>query len=267
MFRTLPVFGADQRGVAEIVNGIMNGKTNNTGTVTLATGGATTTTLTDRRISADSVILFAPSTFEASRYIVPRGAFQNDADQTFSAANTPTVVAFSTVDSAYGFSLASNKVTITNAGTYNIQFSLQFSNMDSQIHEVTVWLRKNGTDVVGTGSKYAVVSSHGGIDGYLIAVANFFIDVAANDYVELICATTSTQVYLERYAASTSPFTRPSIPSSVITFTLVSPLPEMYVSSQDQGSATITHLANTTAVPVANHSLSMVVSLGQSEMW
>jgi len=247
MFRSLPAFGGDQRAVAEVVRGIMDGKTNNTGTITLATGGATSTTLTDRRIGPDSVIVFAPSTFEASRSIVPRGAFQNDADQTFGAANTPTVVAFSTVDSAYGFSLASNRVTITNAGTYNVQFSLQFANMDSQIHEVTVWLRKNGTDITGTGSKYAVVSSHGGIDGYLIAVANFFIDVAASDYIELICSTTSTQVYLERYTASTSPFTRPSIPSSVITFTLVSPLPEMYVSSQGQGTATISHLANTTA--------------------
>ncbi len=35
MFRLLPPFGADQRGVAEVVNGIMNGKTNNTGSVTL----------------------------------------------------------------------------------------------------------------------------------------------------------------------------------------------------------------------------------------
>lgn len=247
MFRSLPAFGGDPRAVAEVVRGIMDGKTNNTGSVTLATGGATTTTITDRRIGPDSVILFAPSTFEASRSIVPRGAFQNDADQTFSSANTPTVVAFNTTDSAYGFSLASNKVTITNAGTYNIQFSLQFANMDTQIHEVTIWLRKNGTDITGTGSKYAVVSSHGGTDGYLIAVANFFIDVAANDYIELICSTTSTQVYLERYTASTSPYIRPSIPSSVITFTLVSPLPEMYVSSQGQGTAIITHLANTTA--------------------
>lgn len=247
MFRSLPAFGGDQRAVSEVVRGIMDGKTNNTGSVTLATGNATTTTITDRRIGPDSVILFAPTTFEASRSIVPRGAFQNDADQTFSTANTPTVVAFNTVDSAYGFSLASNKVTITNAGTYNIQFSLQFSNMDTQIQEVTVWLRKNGTDIIGTGSKYAVTNHHGSVDGYLIAVANFFIDVAANDYIELVASTTSTQVYLERYAASTSPYTRPSIPSSVITFTLVSPLPEMYVSSQGQGTATITHLANTTA--------------------
>jgi hypothetical protein len=61
MFRVLPPFGSDSRGVAEIVNGIMNGKTNNTGTVTLATGGASTTTITDARIGADSTILLSPT--------------------------------------------------------------------------------------------------------------------------------------------------------------------------------------------------------------
>jgi hypothetical protein len=43
-FQTLPQFGADQRQVAEVVRGIMNGKTNNTGLITLATGNVTTTT-------------------------------------------------------------------------------------------------------------------------------------------------------------------------------------------------------------------------------
>ena len=59
MFRRLPPFGGDQRAVAEIVNGIMDGKTNNTGRITLAQS-ATTTTLTDARIGIDSVILFTP---------------------------------------------------------------------------------------------------------------------------------------------------------------------------------------------------------------
>ena len=58
MFRSLPPFGGDQRQVAEVVRGLMDGKSNNTGSVTLATGGATTTTLDDRRISADSVVMF-----------------------------------------------------------------------------------------------------------------------------------------------------------------------------------------------------------------
>jgi hypothetical protein len=57
MFRRLPPQGGDQRAVAEILNGVIDGKTNNTGTVTLATGGATTTTISNPRISADSVIL------------------------------------------------------------------------------------------------------------------------------------------------------------------------------------------------------------------
>ena len=47
-FRTLPPFGADQRQVAEVVRGLMDGKSNNTGEVTLASG--TTTTIIDERI-------------------------------------------------------------------------------------------------------------------------------------------------------------------------------------------------------------------------
>ena len=66
MFRSLPAFGGDQRAVAEVVRGVMDGKTNNTGSVTLATGGATTTTLTDRRIGPDSVIVFVPASTAAN---------------------------------------------------------------------------------------------------------------------------------------------------------------------------------------------------------
>ena len=66
MYRLLPPFGADQRGVAEVVNGIMNGKTNNIGTTTLAQSSATTT-LTDARIGAESVILFTPTSSHAAQ--------------------------------------------------------------------------------------------------------------------------------------------------------------------------------------------------------
>ena len=59
MFRSLPAFGGDQRSVAEVVRGIMDGKTNNTGLITL-TQSQTTTTLTDRRIGPTTVILFSP---------------------------------------------------------------------------------------------------------------------------------------------------------------------------------------------------------------
>lgn len=66
MFRRLPPQGNDPRAVAEIVNNIMDGKTNNTGTITLASS-ATSTILYDARISAESVIIMTPMTSNAAK--------------------------------------------------------------------------------------------------------------------------------------------------------------------------------------------------------
>ena len=82
MFRTVPVFGADQRAVAEVLRGAMNGKTNNHGTITLATGNATTTTLYDERISPDSKIILIPFSDAAEADSAPYGAFSNNSGQT-----------------------------------------------------------------------------------------------------------------------------------------------------------------------------------------
>ena len=68
MFRTLPPFGGDQRQTAEVVRGIMDGKTNNTGEITL-NQSSTTTTLNDRRIGANTVILFSPINQKAAQEI------------------------------------------------------------------------------------------------------------------------------------------------------------------------------------------------------
>lgn len=65
MFRKLPPQGGDARQVAEVVNQMMDGKTNNTGTVTLR-ASQTTTTLNDLRIGVKSVILFMPTTANAA---------------------------------------------------------------------------------------------------------------------------------------------------------------------------------------------------------
>lgn len=58
-FQTLPPFGGDQRQVAEVVRGIMDGRTNNSGYFNTTTS-ATQTTLYDSRIGYDSAIIFTP---------------------------------------------------------------------------------------------------------------------------------------------------------------------------------------------------------------
>ena len=68
----------------------------------------------------------------------------------------------------------------------------------------------------------SVPPKHGSSDGYLIVACNFYIDLTAGDTVEMWAAVENTSVYMEAYAAQTSPFAMPAIPSVVVTLTYVS---------------------------------------------
>jgi hypothetical protein len=82
----------------------------------------------------------------------------------------------------------------------------------------------------------------------LIAALNFYIDLVANDYVEIMWATTDISVTLEQLPTQTSP-TRPATPSVIATINMVSEssTSDVYTSNQTQGQATVNHFANSTA--------------------
>lgn len=64
-YKRLSPLGEEPRVVSTVVNNILDGKVNSTGSITL-TNSSTTTTLSDDRIGGDSVILFMPTTSDAS---------------------------------------------------------------------------------------------------------------------------------------------------------------------------------------------------------
>ena len=249
-FRTLPPFGASERDVAEVVRGIMDGKTNNTGLLTLATGNAVTTTLYDGRIGYDSLIFFVPVSNAAEADSAPYGAFQDTTDQTAGNTTTAYAVTFNTTDYSNGIYLSnSSRLNVRNYGIYNIQFSFQYKNTTNDGQDVDIWFRKNGSDVAGSNSRFHMPARKStGDPSHLIAAMNFFIEMNAGDYAEIMWRTTDVGVSLEQYGTSTSP-TRPSIPSAIVTLTYVAPsaTTNLYVSSQQQGEATVSHWANSTA--------------------
>lgn len=247
MFRSLPAFGGDQRAVAEVVRGIMDGKTNNTGTITLATGGATTTTLVDRRIGPDSVILFAPASASANTDYIPYGAFESLVDQTIAVANTAYAMTMDTTDFSNGVTLSnSSRLNVKNTGIYNFQWSGQFENTDSQDHDVRVWIKINGTNLTGSTGFFAIPSKHGSVNGHNLVGWNYYLSLNANDYVELWWEADNTLVSLQAYPSGTN---YPSTASLIATMNYISPsaLTNIYASSQGQGTATISHFANSTA--------------------
>jgi hypothetical protein len=249
-FRTLPPFGGDQRAVSEVVRGIMDGKTNNTGLITLATGNVTTTTLYDERIGYDSLIFLVPVSAAAEADSAPYGAFQDSTDQTAANTTTAYAITYNTTDYSNGIYLSnSSRLNVRNYGIYNIQFSIQFKNTTNDGQDVDVWFRKNGSDVANSNSRFHLpVRKSSGDPSHLIAAINFFIELQAGDYVQLMWRPTDTGVSLEQYGTSTSP-TRPAVPSVIVTVNYVAPAAtsNVYVSSQQQGQATISHWANDTA--------------------
>lgn len=153
----------------------------------------------------------------------PYGAVQRSTDFNFVAANTAYLVTCNTTDFLNGMTLdVGDGLHVVQAGKYNYQFSIQMANTGTSVEHVVVWLRVNGTDVAGTASKFDIPSKHGSSDGYLIAACNFYVDLANGDHVELWAASSSTAAYFEAYAAQTSPYVRPSIPSVVVTLSFVS---------------------------------------------
>lgn len=254
MYRVLPPFGGDNRAVAEVVNGIMNGKTNNLGTVTLATSSATSTTITDARIGADSVILLMPIDDVSACYEFPYGAFQDTTTQTIASTTTAYAMSFNTTDFAEGISIVSgSRITVSKGGIYELQFSSQFTNTDSAIQDVDIWVRKNGTDIALSRGRISIPNRHGSVDGAILPSWNYELSLAANDYVELMWCASSTTVSMITLPTLTSP-TRPAAASVIATMTYISNngytsniFTTPYVSSVTNGSAVISHPANTIA--------------------
>ena len=252
MYRKLPWTGGDARSVAEIVNNLVEGKSNNTGDVTLAASGASSTTIFDERIGFNSYIGLEPKTQTAASTYFPYGAFQDTTDQSIATTTATANITLNATDYSLGTSLVDGyKVKVDYSGLYNVQFSIQFVNTDNNIHDIDIWFKKNNSNVAGSNSKFSVPNRHGGTDGHLIAALNFNIELAKDDYVSLAWATSSKDVTVEHLAAQTTP-TRPATPSAIVTIQYLSAnsyttnlFTEPYISAQQNGQATISHPANT----------------------
>ena len=200
--------------------------------------------LNNRIVSKDVMASnFYGGTFEGlgSGVVLPHIAASDSADQIAGGNNTATLVEWNTLESGFGWSLASNAATADVAGVYTIRYSLQFINSANAQHYATVWLQKNGSDVANSATIFAIParkSATPGEEGYLAAYSEATFTVAVGDDIELYWATdlagnptTPTDgVYMFHDAAQASPFARPAIPSAIGSITFVSAIYKIKVA-------------------------------------
>lgn len=148
------------------------------------------------------------------------GSFFDTTTQT-TAANTPATLTLNTTDVALGTyrGTTTSRVYVTDAGVYNMQFSVQLRNISASVEDVNIWLRLNGTDVAGSNGLVSVPAKHAGFDGHALVGWNFFLSLAANDYFEVVWCPTSADISIPYIAASAGPPAIPATYSVVLTIT------------------------------------------------
>jgi hypothetical protein len=140
------------------------------------------------------------------------GAFQSTQSQSGSA-NVSQSISYDTTDYSQGVSVTSgSRLTITNKGVYNIQFSAQLL-ADTGADDVYIWLKKNGTNVAATAGHVVLANNE-----ELMAAWNYVVESNAGDYFELVWQSSNGDAIL---LAETATGNIPSVPSIITTVTQV----------------------------------------------
>lgn len=129
------------------------------------------------------------------------------------SGNNGTPLKYNTTEISSGISIVSDsRITFSKAGIYNIAFSAQVFKSDSGTDIVTMWLRKNGTNVANSNTEVVLV----GNDGRSVAAWNFLVSAESNDYFEIVWFSADLNVFMDAVSNLTSPL-RPDIPSVILT--------------------------------------------------
>jgi hypothetical protein len=149
-----------------------------------------------------------PREFKRSRY----GSFYDTTTQTATVINTATAITFNTTDLSRGVTIGSptSRVYVDTEGIYNFQTSIQLDSTVATDQEFYLWFRKNGADVTNSASQVRVK----GNNAEVFLALNYFFDLKAGDYVELMFSVTNLGVQL---LASGPVAPHPGIPSIILT--------------------------------------------------
>ena len=176
---------------------------------------------------------------EGGRFIsFPCIAASDSNNQYATAANTPTIVQWNSLDAGAGFTLNTDyTATAQVSGIYKITYSLQFANNDNAIHDAIVWLRINGNtsaaDVVNSTTVFTLQARKSALlPNFVCGYSEVVFPLSAGDSVGLWWGTDqaatsggATGIYMYHLAAQTTPMPYPAVPSALGSITFVSALP------------------------------------------
>lgn len=207
-----------------------------------STGATTANTATVTTLDTDSVFaktgiidtlmiddIYGGRYYGDGRWLeVPYNQFTSDQDQTAPNVAVANALTLNTDDFPNGISVVSNsQITVSDEGIYLITYSIELQNSTNDVQDVNIWFRKNNTDVAASNSNFGLSPRKStGSPSSLVAVTPFMVDLAANDYIEIMWRPSDVGVTIEHLPAVTASAgvtpDIPATPSAIVTVQFIS---------------------------------------------
>ncbi|NDA64875.1 MAG: hypothetical protein EBX50_23045 [Chitinophagia bacterium] len=148
------------------------------------------------------------------------GSFYDTTQQVATNPNQAYAMKLNNTVSTNGVSIQNNtlgnptRIKVVEAGVYNIQFSAQLESIGGGSGTVDIWARVSENNVPDSNTHVTMPSSV----TYLVASWNLFVTLQANQYVELMWATSNTNLVLFYDVANG---VHPATPSLIVTINKV----------------------------------------------
>ena len=164
------------------------------------------------KIGTTDGIIFVRPTIEQQKYY---GEFTKTSNQTPAAINTAYSLLFDNTQIANEVYIGSpaSRIYIQKAGLYNVSCSVQATSTSSSQKSIWLWVRLNGiTDIPNS----ARIASNALNNGYLVISINELISFSANDFIEIMYASDSTNISISSVAATAF---APAAPAAILSIT------------------------------------------------
>jgi hypothetical protein len=149
-----------------------------------------------------------PREFKRARY----GSFFDTTTQVATVINTATAITFNTTDLSNGVFIGAptSRIIVDSEGLYNFALSFQIDKTSGGTAEFYIWFRLNGVNVANSAGFIRIQ----GNNAEIFSAYNLFLDLKANDYVEIMFSVTDLSLEVLAVPA-TAPV--PAIPSIILT--------------------------------------------------
>jgi hypothetical protein len=149
-----------------------------------------------------------PREFKRARF----GSFYDTTTQVATIINTATAITFNNTDLSNGVYIGSptSRIIVDSEAIYNFDTSFQLDKTSGGTEVFDFWFRLNGVNVPDSASRIRIQGNNAEIFSSL----NYFFDLKAYDYVELMFSVTDLSVELKTFPASAP---HPGIPSIILT--------------------------------------------------